>query len=133
MSAELPTAGRPAGSDRTAVERRRTLRVEAKDVEVILQIGTERLIGDVLDVSRGGLRIKAKCPPIIGDRLTVRHAAAGTLSGVCVRQNADEIAIAFDPAESEVERTLQCLALLLDQTPAEALADAASKTEAAEP
>lgn len=113
MSAERPTAGSPEHSSGPPVERRRTLRVEASNVEVTVQIGPRKLVGEVRDVSRGGLRVRATCPPVTGDRVVIRHAAAGTLTGICIRQDGDEIAIAFDPAESEVERTLQCLALLL--------------------
>ena len=113
MSAERPTAGSPEDANRPPVERRRTLRVEASNVEVTLEIGKQIAVAEVRDVSRGGLRVRASYPPVTGDKVIVRHAAAGTLTGVCVRQTGKEIAIAFDPAESEVERTLQCLALLL--------------------
>lgn len=113
MSAERPTAGSSKDANRPPVERRRTLRVEASNVEVTLEIGKRIADAEVRDVSRGGLRVRASYPPVIGDKVIVRHAAAGTLKGVCVRQTGNEIAIAFDPAESEVERTLQCLALLL--------------------
>ena len=113
MSAERPTAGSPEDANRPPVERRRTLRVEASNVEVTLEIGKRITVAEVRDVSRGGLRVRASYPPVTGDKAVVRHAAAGTMTGVCVRQTGNEIAIAFDPAESEVERTLQCLALLL--------------------
>lgn len=97
------------------IERRKALRVEAEGVQVTVQVGSDSLAGEVRDISRGGLRIQVVCPPIVGKELAVRHSLAGTLTGSCVRQSADEIAVAFKPAESEVERTLQCLALLLGQ------------------
>ena len=98
------------------IERRKALRVEAEGVQVTVQIGSDSLAGEVRDISRGGLRIQVACPPIVGKELAIRHSLAGTLAGSCVRQSADEIAVAFEPAESEVERTLQCLALLLGQS-----------------
>lgn len=98
------------------VERRKALRVEAEGVQVTVQVGSDSFTGEICDISRGGLRIQVVCTPIVGQKLAVRHSLAGTLTGNCVRQSADEIAVAFEPAESEVERTLQCLALLLGQS-----------------
>lgn len=112
-------------------ERRRTARVPTDALNVRLEVGPHSLAGRVRDVSRGGLGIAldvpsgvvgavgregapAEPPVAVGARVTVHHHALGDpLQGLCVRRAPGEIGIAFDSTVGEVERTLQCLALVL--------------------
>jgi hypothetical protein len=108
----------------TATDRRAFLRVRAGDVVVTVR---PQGAGDgaagaaearVLDVSRGGLRL-ALAPAVAaglaaGAKLAVAHPSMGEIGGTCLRHGPEgEVALAFDPTANEVERALQCLALLM--------------------
>jgi hypothetical protein len=118
---ESKSAITDVGGPATAAERRRTTRVPTDSLSVAVESGSLRLSGRVRDVSRGGLRIvfpeAGEAVPAIGAGAPVRvmHATLGApLEGLCVRRGPGEIGVQFRADTGEVERTLQCLALILE-------------------
>ncbi len=109
-------------------ERRGSLRVPADGVSVLVETAEGQRPARVCDVSRSGLRIAldAAAPPPLGGRVRLLHGQAGELVGTCVRHGHGEVGIALEAASSEIERALQCLALLLAEQERTAADPAAS-------
>lgn len=96
------------------LERRGFLRVPAYGVSILVETAEGQRPARVCDVSRSGLRIALDAPPPpLGGRVRLLHGQAGELVGTCVRHGHGEVGIALEAASSEIERALQCLALLL--------------------
>lgn len=95
-------------------ERRRRQRIAIEERPLLtLTAGGREFHARIEDISLEGarLRVQGEQPPE-GD-IVLAHPRAGELRGRCAWRGPDTIGVTFDAPKSELERTLQCLAIAL--------------------
>ena len=68
----------------------------------------------VVDISLAGLRLRFAGAPPAATRLALRHPSAGELAAVQVWRAGNDLGLAFESSERELEHLLQCISLILN-------------------
>lgn len=98
----------------TADERRRRQRIPIEERPLLTLTAAGRdFHARIEDISLEGarLRVEGEQPP--EGEIVISHPRAGELRGRCAWRGAGTIGVTFDEPKSELERTLQCLAIAL--------------------
>ncbi len=96
-------------------ERRRHLRFDLDHFTCVTAVAGGRLYEcQVADISLGGLRLRFAGPPPAEKLIVLRHATAGELSALQVWRSGNELGLAFESSERELEHLLQCISLILN-------------------
>ncbi len=96
-------------------ERRRHLRFDLEQFTCVTAVaGSRHYDCQVADISLGGLRLRFAGPPPTEPRIVLRHATAGRLSALQVWRSGNELGLAFESSDRDLEHLLQCISLILN-------------------
>ena len=96
-------------------ERRQCLRFDLDRFTSVTAVAAGRVYDcQVTDISLGGLRLRFAGAPPAEARILLRHPSAGELTAVQVWRAGNDLGLAFESSERELEHLLQCISLILN-------------------
>ncbi len=96
-------------------ERRRCLRFDLDRFTSVTAVAGGRAYDcQVTDISLGGLRLRFAGTPPDKKRILLQHPTAGELAAVQVWRAGNDLGLAFENSERELEHLLQCISLILN-------------------
>ncbi|MGO1119764.1 PilZ domain-containing protein [Rhodovibrionaceae bacterium A322] len=99
-------------------DRRKSQRVEMTERTTInLTVEGKEIPAQLLDISKEGVCLIPDEAIDEGQSISIEHPTAGILEGECVWSYKGSIGVRFGLEESELERVLMCLHLVLDADP----------------
>lgn len=91
-------------------ERRRSLRfVLPRQEDITLTVGNRQLRGKLEDVSIGGAKLLLEDSIPLSTEVSLQHATAGTIEGVCMWHDGVAIGISFDLSDPALRLISLCL------------------------
>jgi len=91
-------------------ERRRSLRfVLPRQEDITLIVGGRKLRGKLEDVSIGGAKLLLEDAGPLADEVSMEHATAGTIAGICMWHDGIAVGISFDLSDPALRLISLCL------------------------
>ena len=95
-------------------ERRATHRFEVENRNQVMVIaGARSFRAEILDISRGGLRLELEEDPPLCGSLLIEHMSAGFFRARRVWSEGRQLSVAFEEQGSDLMHTLRCIRLLM--------------------
>ncbi|MDJ0945913.1 MAG: PilZ domain-containing protein [Kiloniellales bacterium] len=96
-------------------ERRHCLRFDLECATCVTALAGGRAYEcQVAEISLEGLRLRFAGEPPDAERIVIRHPTAGELCALRVWRAGNDLGLAFESSERELEHLLQCISLILN-------------------